>query len=107
MLEITSNLRFSLDLFELATFDTNNDLQTADEAITGCTKVVVRYFGSFPAKRSVEMIATLVFFSKNFTLQNAPGAKGQRIVIWRFWRPLCAKNEARNLLFKLFSVDAC
>ena len=38
-LEITSNFRISLDLFELATFGINYGLQTADKAITGCTKV--------------------------------------------------------------------
>ena len=58
---MTSNFRISLDLFELANFSTNNDLQTADKAITS-TKVALRYFGPFPAKRRLEVIDTLVFF---------------------------------------------
>ena len=34
------------------------------------------------------MIDSLVFFSENLTLQNAPGAKVQRIEIQRFWWPM-------------------
>ena len=79
MLKITSNFVFSLDLFELDTFGRNYDLQTANKAITGCTKVALRYFGPIPAKRRIEIINTLVFFSENLTLQNTPGAKVQRI----------------------------
>ena len=75
MWEITSNFRISLDLFELATFGTNYGLQTADKAIIGCTKVALRYFEPFPAKRRLQMIGTLVFFCENLTLQNAQGAK--------------------------------
>ena len=75
ILKITSNFRISLDLFELATFRTNYGLQTAGKAITGCTKVPLRYFGPFLAKRRLEIIDTLVFFSENLTLQNVPGAK--------------------------------
>ena len=49
MLEIPSNFRISLDLFGLANFGTTYSLQTADKAIAGCTKVALRYFGSFMA----------------------------------------------------------
>ena len=42
MLEITLNFRISLNLFELATFGTNYDVQTADKAIRGCMKVAER-----------------------------------------------------------------
>ena len=67
-LEITSNFRISLDFSELAAFGTNYGLQTVDRAITGCTKVALRYFGLFPAKRCLVIIHTLVFFSENVTL---------------------------------------
>ena len=67
MLEIAYNFRISLDLFELVTFGTNYGLQMVDKAITGCTKVALRYFGPFPAKRGLEMSATLVFFSENLS----------------------------------------
>ena len=85
MLEITSNFRISLDLFELAIFGTNYGLKTADNTIIGCTKVALRYFGSFPAKRRRDMVDIFVFLSENLTHQNAPGAKVQRIQIRRFW----------------------
>ena len=62
MLEITSNFRICLDLFKLASFGTNYGLQTADEEITNCTKVDLRYFGPFPALRCLEMIDTFIFF---------------------------------------------
>ena len=61
-MEITSNLRISLDLCKFATFGTNYGLQTTDNAITVCTKVALRYFGPFVAKRHLEMIDSLVFF---------------------------------------------
>ena len=54
MLEITSNFRNSLDLFDLATFGTNYGLQTADKAITSCTKVALQYFGSFLVEHPFE-----------------------------------------------------
>ena len=79
MLKIPSNLRLSLDLLELATFGTNYGLETANKATTIYTKVALRYFGPFAAKRRLDIIDTLVFFSENVTLQNAPGAKFQRI----------------------------
>ena len=84
MLEITSNFRISLDLFELASFAMNYGLQMANKTITGCTKVALPYFGPFPVKRRLEMTNTLVFFSENLTLQNPLGPKVQRIEIWRF-----------------------
>ena len=96
------------DLFELATFGTNYGSQTADKDITDCMKVALQYFSPFPAKRRFEMIDSLVFFSGNLVLQNAPGAKFkglrpgakvQRIETRRFWWPLCSKNEAKNFLF--------
>ena len=107
MWEIKSNFGISLDLFELATFDTNYGLQTADKAITGCTKVALRYFGLFLAKRRLKMIDTLLIFSENLTIQNVPGAKVQRIEILRLWWLLCGRYEARNILFKPILVDAC
>ena len=75
ILKITSSFRISLDLFELATFGRNYGLQTANKATTGCTKVALRYFGQLPAKRHLKMIDTLVFFSENLILQNAPTRK--------------------------------
>ena len=91
MLEMASNLRISLDLFELAIgleFGTNYGLQLADKSITGWKKVALRYFGQFPAKRRLDMIDTLVFFIENLTLQNAPGKKVHLIEIRSFWWPL-------------------
>ena len=58
-------------MLELPTFGTNYDHQTADKASTVCTKVALWYFCPFPAKRRLEMIDTLVFFSENLTLQTA------------------------------------
>ena len=102
ILETTSNFRISLDLFVLATFGTNYNLQTANKAITGCTKVAQWYFFPFLAKHRLEMIDILVFFCENLTLQNALGAKAQRIRIRGFCWPLFVRNEVKNLLFKLF-----
>ena len=107
ILEITTNFKISIELFELATFGTNYGLQTADKAITGCMKVVLRYFGPFPAKSSLEMIDTLIFFSENFTFQNVSDAIVQRIEIRRFLWSLCNRNKATNLLLKPFLVNAC
>ena len=77
---MTLNFRISLDLFGLVTFGTNYGLQTADKAIKGCTKMALRYFGALPSKHRLEtMIDNLVFFSKNFILQNAPGTKANRL----------------------------
>ena len=104
-LEITSNFIIYLDFFELAEFGTNYGLQTADKAITGCTKVALRYFGPFPAERRLEMIDTLVFFCENITLQNTPDAivhRDSQILV-----ALCGRNGVRNLLFKPFLIDAC
>ena len=84
-------------MFELVIFGTNYGLQTADKAIIGFMKVALWYFGPFQAKRHLEMMDTLVFFSENFTL----------FEIWRFWGSLCGRNEARNRLFKLSLVNAC
>ena len=67
-MELTSNFRINIDLFELTIFATNFDLQTADKAIKGCMKQALRYFGPFPAKRRLEMIDNLVFISENLTL---------------------------------------
>lgn len=67
MLEIASNFRINLDLFKNATFGGNYGLQTADEAVAGCPKVALRYFSLFKAKRFLEMVDTLVFFSANLT----------------------------------------
>ena len=94
-MEIKSNFRISLDLFELATFGTNYGLQTVNETVTRCPKVALRYFVPLAAKRFLEVIDTLVFFSANLAFQNTPGTIVQRI----FWWPLCVGNEARNLIF--------
>ena len=107
MLEIKSNFIISLDLFELTTFGMSYNLLTADKAVPDCSKVALRYFGQFPAKRCLEIIDTGLFFSENLTFQTAPGAKVLRIEIWSFWWQLYCRNEARNLLFKPFLVDAC
>ena len=50
MLDITSNFRMSLDLFELATFGTNYGLQIADKAVTYGEEVALRYFGPCPGQ---------------------------------------------------------
>ena len=60
MSERTSNFRISLDLFELVTFGTNYGLQTANETVTRCPNVALRYFGPFPEKRLLEV--TLRYF---------------------------------------------
>ena len=62
-------------MFELATFGANYDFLVADKTFTGCTKVSLRYVGPFSAKRSLDMMDTLVFFSENFTLQKGPRRK--------------------------------
>ena len=61
MLEIKTNFRISLDSFEMATFGTNYGLQTANETITRCPKVALRYFVTLAVKRFLELIDTLVF----------------------------------------------
>ena len=98
MLEIKSNFRISLDLFELANFGTNYGFQTVNETVTRCPKVVLRFYDPLAAKRFLEVIDILVFFSANLALQNTPGTIVKRIGIRRFWWPLCGGNEARNLI---------
>ena len=61
MSEIILNFRISLDLFELATFDMNYGLQTANKTVTCCPKVALRYFVPLATKRILEVIDTLVF----------------------------------------------
>ena len=85
MLEIKSNFRISLDLFELATFGMNYGLQTVNETVTRCPKVALRYFVPLSGKRFLEVIDTLVFFSAKFAVQNTSGTIVQRIGIRRFW----------------------
>ena len=63
LLEIKSNFRISLDLFELTILGTNYGLQTANETVTCCPKVALRYFVPLAAKGFLEVIDTLVFFS--------------------------------------------
>jgi hypothetical protein len=75
MSKVTSNFRVNSFFFELTTFGENYSLQTANEAITRCPQVALRYFGPFPAKGLLEMIDTLVFFSANLTLQNTQDRK--------------------------------
>ena len=82
----------------MATFGTNYGLQKGDKAITGCTKVLLRYFGPFPAKRHLVRISTLVFFNENFTLQNIPGLEVQRIEIQRLRWPLCGKKHKQGTI---------
>ena len=86
MLEITSNFRISIDLFELVRI-------ISDKATAGYAGVALRYFGPF------EMMDTLVYFSENLTLQNAPGTKIQRIEIRKFWWPNCAVEMKRGTSF--------
>ena len=69
MSEIKSKFRISLDLFELATFGTNYGLQTVNETVTRCPKVALRYFVPLAAKRFLEVIDTLIFFSANLAFQ--------------------------------------
>ena len=84
MLERISNFRISLDLFELATFHMNYGLQTANETVTRCPKVALRYFLPLVSKRFIEVIDTFVFFSGNLAFQNTLGTIVQRIGIRRF-----------------------
>ena len=94
MSEIKLNFRISFDLLELATFGTNYGLQTVIETVTRCPKVALRYFVPLAAKRFLEMIDTLVFFSANlaYASHNSPTDWNTRI--------LCGENEVRNLIFK-------
>ena len=87
MSERKSNFRISLDLFELATFGTNYGLQKVNETVTSCPKVAPRYFVSLAAKRFLEVIDTLVFFSASLAFQNTPSTIVQRIGIREFWWP--------------------
>ena len=100
MSQIKSNFRISLDLFKLANFGTNDDLQTVNETVTRCPKVALRYFVPLVAKRFFEVIDTLVFFSAKSAFQNnTPGTMVKRIGISRFCWSLCGGNEARQLIF--------
>ena len=72
MSEMASNFRISLDLFELVTVGINYGPQAANETLTLCPNVALPYFGLFPAKRLLELIDTLVFFSANLAFQNTP-----------------------------------
>ena len=42
----------------------------ANETVTRCPNVALRHFGPFPAKRFLEVIDTMVFFSANLAFQN-------------------------------------
>ena len=85
-------------MFELATFGMNYGFQTADKAITGCMKVALRYFGPFPAKRRLDMIATLVLLSEKLTLQNALGEKSSGLRSEDFGGP-CVVEMKRGTSF--------
>ena len=61
MLEIKSNFRISIDLFELANFGTNYGLQTVTETVTRCPKVALRYFVPLAAKHFLEVIELWYF----------------------------------------------
>ena len=89
MSEIASKFRISLDLFELVTCGMNYGLETANETVARCPNVALRSFGPFPAKSLLEVI---------LAFQNTPDTIVQRIGIRRFWWPLSAGNEARNLI---------
>ena len=99
MSQIKSIFRVNLDLFELANIGTNYGLQKVNETVMRCPKVALRYFVPLAAKRFLEVIDSLVFFSANLAFQNSPGTIVERIGIWRFWWPLCGGNQARNLIF--------
>ena len=75
------NFKISLDLFKLVNFGTNYGPQTANETVTRCPNVALRYFGQFPAKRLLEVIDTLVFLSAKLAFQNTPDTIVQRIGI--------------------------
>ena len=95
-----SYFRISLDLFQLVTFGTNYGLQTVNEIRHTLPEIgSAGYFVPLAAKRFLELIDSLVFFSANLAFQNTLGTIVQRIGIRRFWRPLCGGNEAKNLCF--------
>ena len=77
MSKIALNFRISLDL---VTFGMNYGLQTANETDTRYPNVALRYFGTFSAKRWLEVIDTLELFSANLAFQNTPETIVQRIV---------------------------
>ena len=60
MSEIALNFTISLDLFELVTFGTNYALQTANESVTRCPNVALRYFGRIPAKRLPTLLSIIL-----------------------------------------------
>ena len=63
-LEIASNFKISLDLFELVTFGTNYDPQTVNETVTRYPNVALRYFGPLPAKRLLWYFLVPILLSK-------------------------------------------
>ena len=65
MSETKSHFKISLDFFELATFGMNYGLQTVNETVTRCPKVALWYLVPLAAKRFLEIIDTLIFFSAN------------------------------------------
>ena len=71
-------------------------LQTVNETVTICLKVALRYFVPLAAKRFLEVINTLAFFSNNLAFQNTSGTIVQRIGNRRFWWPLCGGNDFFN-----------
>ena len=112
-----SNFRISLDLFELATFGTNYGLQMVNETVTRCPKVALRYFVPLAAKRFLEVIDTLVFFSAHLAFQNTQGTIVQQIGIreelhfltilgWRVLRAMvlkCLHAQSFSALSSIFS----
>ena len=85
MSEIASNFKISLDLFELITFDTNDDLQTTNQTVTQCPNVALRILALSRRSACLLVIDTLVFFSANIAFQNTPDTIVQRIGSRRFW----------------------
>ena len=61
MAEFKSNNGITLDLFESATFGTNDGLQTVNETVACCPKVALCYFVPLAAKHFLEVIDTWYF----------------------------------------------
>ena len=64
MSQIISHFRISLDLFELATFDMNYGLQTANDSVPLCPKVALRYFVALFSSANTISLKKKLFFLK-------------------------------------------
>ena len=87
----------------MATFGTNYGLQTADKAVTGCTKVALRFYGPLPVK---QMIDTLVFFSQKLTLKIPQAQKSNALRSGDFGGH-CAVEMKRGTSFLSHSWLTC